>query len=53
MKKEAPRRGGFMFEAARPAFESGKYRDSILSELLHAGAIEPHQDPNKGWVVAK
>lgn len=52
MQREAPRRGGFMFEAARPAYEAGAYRDEELDQLLATGAIEPHADPNKGWVVA-
>jgi len=51
MKKEAPRRGGYMYEGARPAYESGAYKDSVLDELLSFGAIKPHDDPKKGWVI--
>jgi hypothetical protein len=52
MKREAPKRGGFMYEGARLAYEAGEYRDETLTELLEVGAIKPHPDPNKGWVVA-
>lgn len=52
MRRESGGRGGFMFEGARPAFENGIYKDSQISELLNAGAIKPHEDPNKGWVVS-
>ena len=52
MIKECPRRGGFMFEGARPGFEAGTYRDTEIEELLRVGAIKPHADPAKGWVVA-
>lgn len=51
MKREAPRRGGYMFEGARPAYERGEYYDKDLAELLSVGAIKPHDDPAKGWVV--
>jgi len=51
MRKEAPKRGGYMFEGARPSFENGTYKDSELSELLAARLILPHPDPKKGWVV--
>lgn len=44
-------RGGFIWEGARPAFEAGTYHDDVLSEMLVCGAIEPHPDPAKGWVV--
>ena len=50
MQREAPGRGGYMYEIARPAFEQGKYRDAAIAHLLSCGAIYPHQDPNKGWV---
>lgn len=50
MQREAPGRGGYMYEAARHAFEAGKYRDDALTKLLSCGAIYPHPDPNKGWV---
>lgn len=53
MRKNAPRRGGFMFERARPAYESGEYRDADLADLLSVGAIKPHADPNKGWVISE
>lgn len=53
MQRVAPRRGGFMFEGARPAYESGKYCDDEIDQLLATGAIKPHPDPNKGWVVAE
>lgn len=46
----APKRGGYMYEAARPAFESGEYQNAVLQELLDAGAIRPHPDPMNGWV---
>jgi len=51
MKREATKRGGYIFEGARPAYEAGTYRDAELSELLSAGLIAPHHDPAKGWVV--
>jgi len=51
MRKHAPQRGGYMFEGARVAYDAGRYQDSELDELLAAGAIEPHDDPKKGWVV--
>lgn len=50
MKREAPARGGYMWEGARRAYESGEYQDATLEELLRVGAIAPHDDPNKGWV---
>lgn len=52
MIRECPNRGGFMFEGARPDFEAGIYRDAEIEELLRVGAIKPHEDPAKGWVVA-
>lgn len=52
MRRHAPKRGGFMFEGARPAYESGAYKDDELDQLLAIGAIEPHPDPNKGWIVS-
>lgn len=51
MRREAPKRGGFMFEGARSSYEAGRYKDEELDQLLAAGAIEPHPDPNRGWVV--
>lgn len=51
MRREAPRRGGYMFECARPAYEAGTYRDSEIEQLLACGSIKPHDDPSKGWVV--
>lgn len=53
MLREAPKRGGFMWEGCRPAYERGEYRDDVLDELLAAGVIAPHPDPNKGWMVAQ
>lgn len=52
MRRNAPRRGGFMFECARVAFDAGKYHDAEIDELLRTGAIKPHPDPKRGWVVA-
>ena len=51
MRREAPKRGGFMFGGARPAFEDGSYMDEDIRELLDAGYIAPHNDPRKGWIV--
>ena len=51
MRREAPKRGGFMYEGARPDYENGTYKDHELDELLEAGAIAPHDDPSKGWIV--
>lgn len=51
MKKEAPDRGGFMFEVARKAYDIGTYHDAEITELLSRGLIAPHTDPAKGWVV--
>ena len=51
MREEATKRGGFMFEGARQAYEAGTYKDDVLAELLAAEAIAPHPDPTKGWVV--
>ena len=51
MRREAPKRGGYMFEGARPSFEAGIYHAADITALLEADAIEPHADPNKGWVV--
>lgn len=53
MQKEAPKRGGYMFEGARPSFEKGTYHDADISELLKHGLIAPHEDPAKGWVVVE
>lgn len=52
MRKIAPTRGGFMFEGARPAYEVGTYIDDEITQLLTCGAIKPHDDPNKGWIVS-
>lgn len=52
MIQHAPARGGYMFEGARPAFESGTYLDQEIAELLRVGAIKPHPDTAKGWIVA-
>jgi len=51
MRRMAPTRGGFMYEGARAAYEAGRYRDAELDEMIAAGAIKPHDNPNKGWVV--
>lgn len=51
MIRECPKRGGYMYEGARPAYERGEYKDADLAELLAVGAIGPHEDSNKGWVV--
>ena len=51
MRREAPKRGGYMYEGARPKYETGEYKDKDLDELLAANLIAPHPDPNKGWVV--
>jgi hypothetical protein len=51
MRREAPKRGGFMYEGARVAWDKGEYCDRELEELLAAGAIEPHTDPLKGWRI--
>lgn len=51
MKREAPKRGGYMFEGARPPYEQGTYLDAELKELLSLQAIAPHSDPAKGWVT--
>jgi hypothetical protein len=53
MQREAPKRGGFMFEGARPAYEAGTYKDAELRELLDAGLIALHPDPKKGFVVVR
>lgn len=50
MLRHCPERGGYMFEGARPAYESGKYKDAVIDELLRLGWIVPHADPTKGWV---
>lgn len=50
MRENAPRRGGYMFEGARKAYDAGE-KDSDIVELLEIGAIEPHEDPTKGWVI--
>lgn len=51
-RREASKRGGYIWEGARPAFEAGNYKDDELSELLAIGAIKPHPDPTKGWIVS-
>ena len=51
MRRNAPRRGGFMYEGARPAYEAGTYIEPDFDELLAAGAIAPHLDPTKGFIV--
>jgi hypothetical protein len=50
MMRTARHRGGYIFEGARPAFESGEYQDSGIAALLRLGWIVPHPDPAKGWV---
>ena len=51
MRCHAPSRGGFMYEGARPAYEAGTYIEPEFDELLSVGAIAPHPDPSKGYVV--
>lgn len=53
MRREAPLRGGYMFEGARSAYESGRYHDHEIAQLLSCGAIEPHANSAKGWVVSE
>lgn len=50
-RKVAPQRGGYIWEGARPHYETGQYQDAVVRELLAVGAIEPHPDPTKGWIV--
>lgn len=50
-RKHAPARGGYLWEGARLAYERGDYKDATLSELLLVGALAPHGDPAKGYVV--
>jgi hypothetical protein len=50
-KREAPKRGGFIWEGAREAYEAGTYKDEVLDELLAAGAIVAH--PLKGWMISQ
>jgi hypothetical protein len=44
-------RYGYIWAGARPQYEAGTYHDAVLTELLNAGAIEPHADPTKGYIV--
>ena len=41
---------GYLWEGARPAYESGDYKDSILDELISAGFLVPHENPECGWI---
>lgn len=50
-RKAAAERGGYIWEGARPQYEIGHYQDAELNEMLAVGAIEPHPDPTKGWIV--
>ena len=50
-RRDAPKRGGYMWEGARQAYEAGTYQDADLTEMLAAGVIVPHQDPKKGWII--
>ena len=45
------RERGFIWEGARPAYEDGTYDDAVLAELLAVGAIKPHQNPEKGYIL--
>ena len=49
-RREAPRRGGYIWEGARIGYEAGDYHSSTFDELLACGALTPHRDPAKGWV---
>lgn len=53
-RREAPKRGGYIWEGARTAMglpASSSYPgDQVLGELLAAGLLVPHKDPTKGWV---
>ncbi len=50
-RKAAPSRGGYIWEGARIGYDAGNYKDDTLRELLACGALQPHPDPAKGWVV--
>ena len=50
--EHAPKRGGYIWESARIAYDAGKSIDPTLVELLNVGALVPHLDKTKGWVVA-
>ena len=47
---KAQERGGFIWESCREAYESGKYKDPEIAELLAAGLLIPHDNPKYGWV---
>lgn len=55
-RREAPKRGGYIWEGARTAMggllpASSSYSgDQVLGELLAAGLLVPHEDPTKGRV---
>lgn len=49
-RREAPMRGGYIWEGARIAYEAGEYQDAELTEMLAIGALTPHPDPTKGYV---
>jgi len=49
----AKRQAGGSCMRRSPCYESGAYRDEDIAQLLSAGAIEPHPDPNRGWVVSE
>ena len=50
-RNNAGRRGGYIWEAARTAYEEGTHQDNNLKELLESGFLRPHPDPLKGYVV--
>lgn len=49
--RDTCRTRGFIWEGARLSYEAGTYRDAEIAELLAVGAIAPHPDPSKGWIV--
>jgi len=51
-RREAPKRGGYIWEAARIGYEAGAFKDPTLDELLTLGFLKPHPDPTKGWIPA-
>ena len=41
---------GYIWEGARPAYESGKYHGGDIERLLRDGVIAPHPDSSKGYI---